>query len=330
LFFRGSDNGGKLQKFMELGQRRIAIGPAESGSYAAATRLLALNKQPISKNLVVMASAEAVAAINQNELDAVLLVDGVGSENIRALVKNPELQLANFARAAAYAKSINHWQALVVPMGGLDLARNFPPQDTHIIATTTDLVVKESVHPAIQMLLLQAAEAVNGKESFFEKRGEFPTFKNDDIAESEEARIFYKSGAPILMRYLPFWLAEFFNRMSFYLLPLFLLSYPTIKLIFDYRVKQGRIKINAVYRQLAALERQLTHSFEAANRDDCLRKLNGMERTSMALRLPRELSGEYFMLRSNIDYIRRCLMRGDPYVDPRSEPPHDGETPPRS
>jgi hypothetical protein len=112
-------------------------------------------------------------------------------------------------------------------------------------------------------------------------------------------------------KYLPFWLAEFFSRMSFYLLPLFLLSYPTIKILLDYRVKQGRIKINAVYRQLAGLDRQLTHSFEAADREDCLRKLNGMERAAMALRLPRELSGEYFMLRSNIDYIRRCLMRGD-------------------
>ncbi|MGJ0507312.1 MAG: TAXI family TRAP transporter solute-binding subunit [Methylocystis sp.] len=315
LFFRGSDNGGKLQKFMELGQRRIAIGPEESGSYAAAMRLLALNKQPVSRNLVIMPSAEAVAAINRNELDAVLLVDGAHSVNIRALVRNPELQLANFARAAAYARIVNHWQALVVPMGGLDLAHNVPPQDTHIIATTTDLVVKDSVHPAIQMLLLQAAEEVNGKESFFEKRGEFPAFKNDDIMESDEAKIFYKRGAPILMRYLPFWLAEFFSRMSFYLLPLFLLSYPTIKLLFDYRLKQGRIKINAVYRQLAELERQGARSFTDGNREDCLAKLNRMERAAMALRLPRELAGEYFLLRSNIDYIRTCLMRGAPYAD---------------
>ncbi len=320
LFFRGSDNNAKLQKFMELGQRRIAIGPAESGSYAAAMRLLALNKQPVSRNLVVMPLAEAVAAINRNELDAVLLVDGVESEIIRALVKNPELQLANFARAAAYARSVSHWQALVVPMGGLDLARNFPPQDTHIVATTTDLVVKESVHPAIQMLLLQAAEAVNGRESFFEKRREFPSFKNDDIPESEEARIFYKRGEPFLMRFLPFWLAEFFNRMSFYLLPLFLLSYPMIKLLLDYRVKQGRIKINAVYRKLAALENQLAHSFEPSRREAYLSELNGMERAAMALRLPRELSGEYFMLRSNINYIRTCLMRGEPYVERRQTP----------
>ncbi|MEK8092770.1 TAXI family TRAP transporter solute-binding subunit [Methylocystis sp. IM3] len=327
LFFRGSDNNGKLQKFMELGQRRIAIGPAESGSYAAAMRLLALNKQPVSRNLVVMPLAEAVAAINRNDLDAVLLVDGVDSEIIRALVRNPDLQLANFARAAAYARAVSHWQALTVPMGGLDLARNFPPQDTHIVATTTDLVVKETVHPAIQMLFLAAAQAVNGREAFFEKRHEFPSFKNDDLEESEEAKIFYKNGEPFLMRFLPFWLAEFFNRMSFYLFPLFLLSYPTIKLILDYRVKQGRIKINAVYRKLAALENQLTYSFDPFNRENYITQLNTMERTAMALRLPRELSGEYFMLRSSINYIRTCLLRGEPYIEQRHTSPRDQPDP---
>jgi TRAP-type uncharacterized transport system substrate-binding protein len=312
LFFRGSDNSGKLQKFMDLGERRIAIGPPESGSYAAAMRLLELNRQPASKNLVVMPSAEAVAAINRNELDAVLLVDAAESKNIRALVANPQLQLANFSRAAAYARAVNHWQAVVAPMGGLDLARNFPPQDTHLIATTTDLVVKEDVHPAIQMLFLQAAEEVNGKPSFFEKRDEFPSFKNDDIAESEEARMYYKSGAPILMRYLPFWLAEFFSRMSFYLLPLVLLSVPLVKLIFDYRVKQGQIKINAVYRKLADLERRIASAGDAFDQETRLRKLADIERAAMTLRLPLQLSGEYFMLRSNIDYVRARLRKGAP------------------
>lgn len=314
LFFRGSDNSGKLQKFMDLGERRIAIGPPESGSYAAAMRLLELNRQPVSKNLVVMPSAEAVAALNRNELDAVLLVDAAESKNIRALVANPQLQLANFSRASAYARAVNHWQALVAPMGGLDLARNFPPQDTRLIATTTDLVVKEDVHPAIQMLFLQAAEEVNGKPSFFEKRDEFPSFKNDDIAESEEARMFYKSGAPILMRYLPFWLAEFFSRMSFYLLPLILLSVPTIKLIFDYRVKQGQIKINAVYRKLADLERRLADAGEAADPEARLRKLDDIEQTAMKLRLPLQLSREYFMLRSHIDYVRARIQKGVPHL----------------
>lgn len=138
-------------------------------------------------------------------------------------------------------------------------------------------------HPAIRILLLQAAEAVNGKESFLEKRSEFPSFKNDDIDKSDDARIFYKSGTPLLMRYIPFWLAEFFSWVSLYILPPFLLSYPAIKLVLDHGFKQGRIKIYAVYRDLAMLENRLARSDEGASREDALSKLNQMERAASSL-----------------------------------------------
>ncbi|MEK8123231.1 TAXI family TRAP transporter solute-binding subunit [Methylocystis sp. IM4] len=327
LFFRGSDNNGKLQKFMELGQRRIAIGPAESGSYAAAMRLLALNKQPVSRNLVVMPLAEAVAAINRNDLDAVLLVDGVDLGDHPRAGQKSRFATGEFCQSGSLCTCGESLAGVDCSDGRSRSRPQLPPQDTHIVATTTDLVVKETVHPAIQMLFLAAAQAVNGREAFFEKRHEFPSFKNDDLEESEEAKIFYKNGEPFLMRFLPFWLAEFFNRMSFYLFPLFLLSYPTIKLILDYRVKQGRIKINAVYRKLAALENQLTYSFDPFNRENYITQLNTMERTAMALRLPRELSGEYFMLRSSINYIRTCLLRGEPYIEQRHTSPRDQPDP---
>jgi hypothetical protein len=315
MFFRGSDNDGKLQKFLDLGPRRIAIGAPESGSYAAAMRLLALNKQKLSQNLVAMPINDAIKAISHRDIDAILLVDGADAENVRRLSQNAELQLANFPRATAYARAVCHWQALVVPMGGLDIARNFPPQDTHIVSTTTDLIIKPSLHPALQMLLLQAAEEVHGHEAFFERRGEFPTFKNTDVPESDEARIFYKSGPPILMRYLPFWLAEFVSRMSYYLLPLFLLSYPVIRILLSYRVQQGRIKINAIYRKLTELESEIVKQTGNAGRESGLEKLSKLERSAMALRLPRELSGENFMLRSNIDYVRKSLVRGELYMN---------------
>jgi TRAP-type uncharacterized transport system substrate-binding protein len=338
LFFRGSDNEGKLQKFLDLGPRRIAIGAPQSGSYAAAMKLLALNKQKFSQNLIAMPINDAIKAIAHRDIDAILLVDGADAENVQHLSQNAELQLANFPRAAAYARAVSHWQALVVPMGGLDIARNFPPQDTHIVSTTTDMIIKPSLHPALQMLLLQAAEEVHGHEAFFERRGEFPTFKNTDVPESEEARIFYKSGPPILMRYLPFWLAEFVSRMSYYLLPLFLLSYPTIKILLSYRAQQGRIKINAIYRKLTELESEIVKKTADAEREGYLEKLSILERSAMALRLPRELSGENFMLRSNIDYVRKSLLRGELYVDkhtvriartdtsPASEPSACGDT----
>jgi TRAP-type uncharacterized transport system substrate-binding protein len=312
LFFRGADQHEKLQKFMDIGRRKIAIGPVGSGSYAAATKLLALNKRALTDNILPMPAEQAVAALSRNEIDAVFLVDGPDSENVRQLVQNPNLQLASFSRSAAYAHIISHWQSLVVPVGGLDLERNFPPANTEIIATTTDLVVKSDLHPAIQMLLMQAAEEVNGKASYFAKRGEFPVFKNAELEESKEALIFFKRGPPLLMNYLPFWLGEFANRMFFYLIPFFVLSRPIIMGVLNYRLSQGRVKINTVYNGLVTLEKQSCSSLYRLDRKGALDKLDDIERSTLKMKIPKDLSNEYFLMRSNIDYLRQRLSRLDP------------------
>jgi hypothetical protein len=62
---------------------------------------------------------------------------------------------------------------LHVPEGAFNLQRNFPSQDIKLIATTTNLLIDDRMHPAIQFLFLEAAREINGKESFFAHRGSF-------------------------------------------------------------------------------------------------------------------------------------------------------------
>ena len=159
------------------------------------------------------------------------LVDGLESADVQTLLKDPEIRLANFRRAAAYTRLLPFIEKLEVPMGGFDLVRNFPPQDTQLIATTTNLLIDDRMHPAIQMLFMQAAQEINGKESYFARRGEFPSFKDPTVPESKVAVRFHQKGPPFLMDYLPFWLAEFIDRMFFLLLPFFAFAYPVIKVI---------------------------------------------------------------------------------------------------
>ena len=147
--------------------------------------------------------------------------------------------MANFVRASAYTKALPYLKRLFISEGEQDLAREFPGQQLQILATTIELVAKESLHPAIQMLFLEAAKEVNGKASFFSRRGEFPVYKNTRLPESEEALIYYEIGSPLLVKYLPFWFAEFIHRMLFILLPFGLLAYPILKSIPDENQKQN-------------------------------------------------------------------------------------------
>ena len=315
LFYRGPKQREALGRFKEFIGQHINIGAPESGTNALAHELLKLNKIENWSNLLQLPTQEAIEDLNSKKIDGVFLVDTQNSENIRRLIQNNELQLVNFTRSEAYSYAVDHLDKLIIPMGGLDLARNFPSEDTHLIATTAELVVKNNVHPAIQLLLLQAATEIHGGESYFNKRGEFPALKRTLLPVSEEAKIFYKNGSPYLTKILPFWAAEFLGRMWFYIPPLLILAFPVFTAFWEYRIYRGRRKINAIYYQLKLLEREVVFDFSSANASKLLEKIEGLEYETLNLRLPREVSGEYYLLRKNIDYVRDRIYSQEKSVD---------------
>ena len=313
LFYRGTDKDQKLQMLTDFSGRKVAIGERGSGTYAEAMHILGLNGLDTSPNLVSMPTLEAVSAIETGNIDAIFLIQSASSGNVQRLLKNPDLHLANFLRADAYAQNIPYFEQLTIPIGGLDLKRNFPSEKTQLIATTTELVIKKELHPVIQMLFMQAAHEINGKESFFTKRGEFPSYRGSGLHESEQATLYYQKGLPFLMNHLPFWLAEFIHRTIFFLLPLIVIAFPVIKYLPEFWENRMRDRINAVYARLERLEQDMTDRVEEAQQADFLAQLDEIEHLAFKLKHSKSHSLEYYTLRSHIDYVRSCLKEGRPY-----------------
>lgn len=313
VFYRGSDKGGSLQKFTDLSGRKMAIGEKGSGTYTEAMHMLSLNGLDQSPSLVAIPAVEAVGAIERGEIDALFLIQGVQSGNIQRLLRNPDLHLADFVRAEAYAQNIPYLERLIIPMGGLDLKRNFPSENIQLIATTTELVIRDDLHPALQMLFMQAAHEINGKEGFFTKRGEFPSFRGSGLQESPQASIYYQKGLPFLMNYLPFWLAEFFHRTLFFILPMLIIAFPIIKFLPEFWEKRMRDRINGVYVRLEKLEQEISGSYDRVQQATYLARLDEIQHQAFKLKHSKAHALEYYTLRGHIDYVHRCLQEGKPY-----------------
>ena len=88
-----------------------------------------------------------------------------------------------------------------------------------MLAATALLVSKDTLHPALAYLLLDAAKTVHGGEDYFTPLGAFPNLNTDEFPISDESARYFKSGRPFLQRYLPFWLASFVERRLLILLP---------------------------------------------------------------------------------------------------------------
>jgi len=287
----------------------ISIGTPGSGTYQHALRLLDLSHNKLRDNFKTLSNEEAVEAFRKGTIDAVVFVDGLESKNVQAMINDPQARLANFTRAEAFARLDPIYHVLSIPEGSLDLARNEPSETIKTISPTTNLVIDPNMHPAIQLLFLQAAEKINGGRSFFVRYGEFPSYKESIIEESEIAKSFYKNGAPKLLNYIPFWLAEFLDRMFILLLPLGAFAYPIMKSMPGYRLNRIRSRINEVYGALKLFEQDLENNFDPTQQETYLQTIDELDKKAQNLRVPRSLMSEYYTLRTTIDFVRNLIDR---------------------
>jgi TRAP-type uncharacterized transport system substrate-binding protein len=314
-------------RFKKLLSKKTSIGDVGSGTHSQALHLLkAAGLEHYIPQFLTLSSAEGISALLRGEIDVLFLVDQLESPNIQKLLNTPGLNLLGFNRVEAFARILPYLEILTVPTGSFSLTRDFPPQTIRLLSTTTQLLVDDRMHPALQYLFLEAAEAINGKQSFFAKRGEFPKFNRSAFPESVVATRFEKSGVPPIMDYLPFWVAEFVHRMFILVLPFMVFAYPVISRLPNYRSRRVQVRIQKMYGILWGFEQELAVNFDPALCDEYIKQVNQMEAEALTLKVPKSMASDYYSLRSSMDYVRNCLIRGERPYSTSAGPPLPTET----
>jgi TRAP-type uncharacterized transport system substrate-binding protein len=309
FFYRKDIFDERTLKTADFFAKPMAVGAPGSGTHAQAMHVIKLNEITDTCHLLEIPSNEGVAAYLRGEASSIFIVDGIESENVQALLSDNRSSLANFNRAAAYARQMPFFHVLEIPRGSFNLAQDFPSRDTQMIGVTTNLVIDPNLHPAIQILFLRAAREINGGRNFFAHYREFPAFKESDIPESDVAEKFYRDGEPWLMNYFPFWLAIFINHIVLLLIPVAAFAYPIMKEVPGYRLARARRRMNEVYGKLKGIEQTLFSQYDTSHHQEYLDQLQEIEIQTVALKVPRSLTSDYFSLRSNIDYVNAWLER---------------------
>lgn len=288
--------------------KRIAIGYAGDGTHTLVSTLL--NESGINASntkFLSIGGEEAATALRQGKLDAALFVDVANSGIIHDLVTDKRLHLLSMDTAEAFSRKFAFMHHLLLPEGAMDLARNIPGHDVNLVAPTATLVVKDSMHPALVYLMMKVIAEVHGGPSLFNTKGEFPSAKDTDFPLSAQALNFYKSGLPIIDKYLPFWAATFVNRTLIVILPLLALLIPLTKIIPMVYVWLVKRKLFRYYGELRFLDTQLQDIKTADDVQLCLEKLNEIETKVVNVKLPVPFSQYAYELRAHIELVRSKL-----------------------
>ncbi len=313
-FYRSDKPLGEVERVNFLLGGSLNVGTPNSGTFLLTQQVLNLNGFKLDhSNVKALPDDRAVEELRLGQLGALCIVDTYEAPNVQKLLTLPGLQISDFTRAEAYARLVASIEMVTVPAGALSLKQNRPDKPMSLIASTTEILIDERLHPAIQTLFLLAARAINGKEAFFSQEGEFPVFKDSSLKRSPEAEVFYEKGTPWLMEFMPFWLAEFIQRLMLTMLPFFALAYPVIRSMPNYHKNRIRGRINRMYGAIKFFEQELLQSYDPLQKADYLQHMDDLEREALAMKVPKSVSSDYYTLRSTIDFIRNCILR-DSYL----------------
>jgi hypothetical protein len=308
IFYRGKTK----TLLSEFRRQRIDIGLEGSGASALAQTLLAANGiKPDDGTQIGHRTPEAsIQALLAGRIDALFAMsDSTPTAMMRQLLRDPQIHLFDFVQAEGYTHRVTYLNRLVLPRGAIDFGEDIPAQDVSLVAPTVELVARESLHPALSDLLLEAAREVHGRAGLYKKAGEFPTPIEHDFPISADATRYYASGRSYLYRTFPFWIASLIERILAVIVPITIILIPGLKIapaIFRWRV------VSRIYRWYAVLQRIERDAddepLDAQRCDELLHRLGHMESTVMKLAVPPAFGDLLYGLRGHIAVVRDSLL----------------------
>lgn len=303
VFYRSA---APLADLRSLRGLRVNLGARGSGTPGLMRKLLEANgidRGDLQESYLDL--TPAVVALLGGKIDALAFASAPESPIVQMLLQTPGVGLLDFPQAEAYARRFPFLSPVVLPRGVADLARDVPPRDVPLIATTTSLLARQGTHPALAQLFVQAAARIHGGAGWIARAGRFPTPEHSEFPLAQEAERFYRSGPPLLQRYLPFWLANLIDRMWVVLFSIIAVLIPLTRVVpplYEFRIRSRTFRW---YRQLRHIEDRIGRA--EAPPADLLAELDRLETKARGITVPLSHTDELYELRSHIALVRARL-----------------------
>jgi len=298
--------------FKALAGGRVAIGSEGSGTRDLAMKL----QREYGKNwddgtAVALGGTAAADALVAGQVDAVAFTAGISAPYVDRLLKDEDTQLVHFDRSPALERRNPALAQVTLLRGVIDIGKDNPSGDVPMVAPVAQLAVTSKLHPAIQDILLEAADKIHSAHSLLAPANTFPNGQMTDLVLSPEAERYYEDGPSALRRWFPFGVANFLERAWVLAIPLITLLIPLVRMappIYRWRVRR---KIYVWYNDLRALEVRGRAAETSAERDLVRQHLQQLQEEIGQLEVPLSYNDDLYRLRNHVAFVNHLLGNPD-------------------
>jgi len=303
IFWLFYPTGETITDLTQLKGKRIGLAAEGSGDRTVCEKILAVAGITYDNTtLVSVPSEHVINNLDSGGIDAVFRTFSPDSPILDALLRGPQYRLMNFSEAEALTRIFPYLVRLVLPRGAIDLQRKLPIADTTLVATTSALLVRKGVHPAIVDLLAIAISQAHSSPGLFHKVGEFPSETDPEYPMSQGARDFYKNGPSFLNWYLPFWMTNYAQRVIAVLVAVIAIVVPVFNYVPKLFLWFIHDRVRRLYRRLRIVDNALLAGVGASEMKALQTELESIVRAANIV--PMRSSELFFELKSHIDRTR--------------------------
>jgi hypothetical protein len=319
LFYRGVDLGSANPSDF-FADKTFSINIPGSGTRQTSEKILALHGIATQNNprMLSLATGESVDALIAGKLDGVFIVAGIEAQGVQRMAAEKDLRIYDFPFARAYGERLKNLDAVMLPRGSFDVMRDIPNRDTHMAAANTTILTRADLHPALAFLFLKGAQKIDHERlTFFERPGGFPARAEPGVLMHAEAQRFYDKGDPLLFSHLPFWLANFVDRIWFALFAAFAIIYPLFKILPAYRSRYAELCMKNYLDDMAQFEAEFIRS-SLQDWPAQVARFKALEHEATQLWIPSGDHRAWFSLKDVIDQVRRRMGEYKNQLDTRA------------
>ncbi len=288
---------------------RVAVGAERSGSRKVALKLFEQSRLEL-KDLTLSPDMglESVKALRDGAVDVVFMVAPRESSTVQGMLNVPGIQLANLHKSAAIIERNPYLETSLLAQGALET--RIPARDTTMLTMSASLVAREALHPALKSLAVAVAMEANSNGGVFHRAGDFPSLRRIDFPTAPTARATLANGLPWLERLLPFWWAQFIERLVVLVLPIALIALWLMRGIPQYLRWALQSRVNRWYGELKFLENDLSQQVVSGlDLTRFMSRLNSIDSAVLAFRCPKDLMARCYTLHQHIEFVRQRLYR---------------------
>ena len=297
-----------INQLIDAKGKRVAIGADGSGSQPVALLLLSANGiTATNTTLMPIGAADAYLQLQQDLVDVMITVAAPNAPIIEQSL-DAGLSVMDFNQADAYVRRFSWLSKVTLPKGSSSFSGNLPTKDIQLIAANANIVARTDVHPAIAFLLMDIASEIHAGSGLVHNTKQFPNDQSLQFNQSDESKRFFKTGRPFLQRYLPFWLANLFERLIVSIVPVLAIAIPLIKLVPAYFDFQEKSEILQLYEQGMQTDRMVRSS--QLSKGEALVQIVQLSRRLDALNLGASRHIDVYNLRAHLELIRERLQIG--------------------